>query len=773
MTKFVGGPWIYIAATYDGSSNASGAKIYINGVPETLTVDYNALSASIQNTQNWLLGDYVSGTMDEVKISNVARTADEIAESYRAGRDHRMTRLINPVDLSGKTSVPFYVASDRQGTFMEATAGENAYVNDEPDANTVGLWHLEEQTGLNAYLKDASGYGNNGTPSGTTQIQGKIGKARSFNGSSDYISISDSDNWYFDGDFTLDTWVYLNSNSVTQTIAAQYYQTGQRSWFWYINPSNIQFGWSANCSTETSVNVSWTPSTGVWYHLAVERSGTNITFFVNGMQQGATQTSSGAYCNAAQPLSLGALQGTGPVWQNFLNGIIDEFRVTKGIARSADDIRAAYEVGKRTHPITIDFKSKLDPSDLITGSSDLAFNIDSTAYGASSKGANLYPGDKIIVKENYGGKDYIAQGTVGSVNTSTGSVSLLGWDQGSTFPSGGQAGFSTNATVFKWQREYMSLNGSLPSQRNNINRLTFRITDGSQGANIWLDDVKSAGSYLTTPGGSTVTSGNNRYFQYRAILSSSDTNVSPSLYSVTLNYAGNQAPNTPTLISPTNGAQNQVSNPVLKVSDTDPESNNLQYYIELCTDLSMTQNCQDFDQTTSQAGWSGQNADSGTAYTSGSTATFSIQNALTANTTYYWQAWAIDYTGSDSWSGTQGTPNSFTTTQVTSVYGCIVDDSGKPNQAIVQWKNAVSNMDHLRVDRAVDGGAFSQLSDTVPANSTSYTDSTTSTNHYYQYRVRTEDISNNGGNWCTTPIADYRPGISTLENINMEGINLN
>ena len=36
------------------------------------------------------------------------------------------------------------MASDRPGTFLEATIGESAYANYEVDANTVGFWHMEE-----------------------------------------------------------------------------------------------------------------------------------------------------------------------------------------------------------------------------------------------------------------------------------------------------------------------------------------------------------------------------------------------------------------------------------------------------------------------------------------------------------------------------------------------------------------------------------------------------------------------------------------------------
>ena len=75
-----------------------------------------------------------------------------------------------------------------------------------------------------------------------------------------------------------------------------------------------------------------TLTTGVWYHIAVCRSGTDTKLFVNGVQSGSTYTDSTNYLNpAARPLvgasgyHLGGLNG--------FNGYIQDLRVTKGVAR--------------------------------------------------------------------------------------------------------------------------------------------------------------------------------------------------------------------------------------------------------------------------------------------------------------------------------------------------------------------------------------------------------------------------------------------------------
>lgn len=127
----------------------------------------------------------------------------------------------------------------------------------------------------------------------------------------------------------------------------------------------------------------------------------------------------------------------------------------------------------------------------------------------------------------------------------------------------------------------------------------------------------------------------------------------------------NIAPNTPTLDLPTNTATNVAQYPTFKTTATDSHSDNLQYKIQICTNSSMTENCQTYDQTSSQTGWSGQNADGNTTYTSGTQATFTSSVPLASLSTYYWRTYAIDPTGSNTWSNTQ-TPYSFTTIYIDS-----------------------------------------------------------------------------------------------------------
>ena len=87
--------WYYLTMTYDGSSDESGLKIYINGVEVTnTTVITNTLSNSITNSNTFnigttgqkITGALFYGKIDEVSVWNKELTQTEVTEIYNKGR---------------------------------------------------------------------------------------------------------------------------------------------------------------------------------------------------------------------------------------------------------------------------------------------------------------------------------------------------------------------------------------------------------------------------------------------------------------------------------------------------------------------------------------------------------------------------------------------------------------------------------------------------------------------------------------------------------------
>lgn len=626
----------------NGSYQVGGYYCHINS---TGAVSCNTNQAGAIQTTN-STNSFVTGAW---QLLTVARNGSSI-RIYRNGQDVTSSAgtHIDPASTTEKFVI---------GTYGPSPSGwyYNGLVDDVRVYNRA-LSGIEIQTMYGA-VKDSSGSGNHGTAFGTTgPTQGALGKARTFtNTNPEYVGAPDSASLDLTTAYTLEAWIYPKSASDWRAIINKGSFSSSYAMMLMANGGGIRCYTNNTNNLDTLTNI----PNDRWTHVACVWDGTNKYVYVNGKLDNVGSWS-GTLTNNSDPLTIGR-DATNATYT--FNGNIDEVRISN-TARSAGQIRHTYEVGLRTHNITIDFKAKLEADGIIVlpiaNSNDLSFPVDETVFGSSAKANHIFPGEKIIVKENYNGTEYIAQGTVATVNSSTGAITVTAWDSGSTFPA---SGFSTSTTVFKWQREYFDITGSLSAHRDATTLITLRMMDGSQGADIWLDDFRSSTGYLNTPAGSTITSSTGkRYAQYRTIISqNTPATLSPSLTSVSLDYTPNSAPNTPSLDTPSNAAVDQSLTPALKTTTTDTNSNNLQYKIMLCTTSEMTVGCQTFDQTSSQTGWSGQNADGNTTYTSGTQATYTIQSALTAGTTYYWKSYAIDPSGSNTWSSTQTTPYSFTT----------------------------------------------------------------------------------------------------------------
>ncbi len=126
----------------------------------------------------------------------------------------------------------------------------------------------------------------------------------------------------------------------------------------------------------------------------------------------------------------------------------------------------------------------------------------------------------------------------------------------------------------------------------------------------------------------------------------------------------NSSPSAPSSDAPTNGTQNVSLTPVFRMTATDSDSDALRYKVALYSNSGCTTLLQTYDQSSSQTGWSGQNATcsvSNDCYTSGTQGVYTVQSALTANTTYYWKPSAKDPQGTNAFVD-GGSCNSFTTT---------------------------------------------------------------------------------------------------------------
>jgi hypothetical protein len=154
-------------------------------------------------------------------------------------------------------------------------------------------------------------------------------------GTGDYLETADSADYTFDGDLTVECWVYFNTVTTNAAFVSHYdSQSGNnRSWIFGKFGGNLRFYTSTDGSVSTIIefNQTWSPSTGQWYHCAVTRKNNVIRMFVDGVQLGtdATYGSPEALFNCTDPLRIGAVRGGSGI-TDYVNGHIGPVRIIKG-----------------------------------------------------------------------------------------------------------------------------------------------------------------------------------------------------------------------------------------------------------------------------------------------------------------------------------------------------------------------------------------------------------------------------------------------------------
>jgi prepilin-type N-terminal cleavage/methylation domain-containing protein len=100
-TNVLDNNWHYVTITYDGSSNASGVNLYVDGVSETKTTAQDNLNATTINSRRVGMGARIesaaittnfNGLIDEVRIYSAVLTATQVQSQYYAGLNNLLTK---------------------------------------------------------------------------------------------------------------------------------------------------------------------------------------------------------------------------------------------------------------------------------------------------------------------------------------------------------------------------------------------------------------------------------------------------------------------------------------------------------------------------------------------------------------------------------------------------------------------------------------------------------------------------------------------------------
>src|SRR3989344_2491526 len=298
--------WQHIVGTLDASNVW---RLYRNGNLVFTSVAQSALNTPTIRTT---LGAESSGgssiahSFDEVRVYNRALSAAEIQALYNSGAQ--------------KFTAP------------------------PTNLGLVGYWSMNEGTGTVA--GDGSGNGNRGTlTGGPTWVDGKRGKALSFDGGDDKVNAGTGSSLNVTGAFTASAWIYPRSyGGASKGRIIQKGDLTSTGFIWFVDNSNTTNGMSFctnGCSGGQLGNII---TLNQWQHVTVVWNGASIaTFYVNGVSKGnaSSVTSGSISSHLSSPLSIGA--NAADTTRQF-NGLIDEVRIYNR-ELTASEIQALYKSG--------------------------------------------------------------------------------------------------------------------------------------------------------------------------------------------------------------------------------------------------------------------------------------------------------------------------------------------------------------------------------------------------------------------------------------------
>ena len=235
---------------------------------------------------------------------------------------------------------------------VNSSYGSQAVWNEGGLQHFQGVYHLPNGSTLSAADSTGQNSGNTSATTGTA-ASGKIdGGARP--APRQQVGIDLGTGISVNGAFTLEAWVNLTSNSITNFVnglvnKGLYASDGNGDCAICIlgNPEAATGTglFCVSCYTSSAQYHLWdsvSAPTGSWTHIIGTWDGSNLRLYKNGSQVGSGVTTSGTMTNSTtKHFLIGSYPGSGAT-NTGLAGTADEVRITTGIARNASWIAACY-----------------------------------------------------------------------------------------------------------------------------------------------------------------------------------------------------------------------------------------------------------------------------------------------------------------------------------------------------------------------------------------------------------------------------------------------
>jgi len=317
--SLVADEWTHVLLTWDGSTSASNAILYLNGVAVNsfLSTQDGVGTREDDSGADLMIGARSDtgnprflGNMDEVRYYNRVLSAGEVKTLYNAGES-------------------------------KINVSQNNLGQSSLNSGLVGLWSFNSKD-LSDRVYDRSGNGNdgyfNGRATSTAKTIGKVGQALDFDGTADQVYLGTPASLFPTSAITMSAWIRPD------TVGGAIIVLANDDALTMSNQMRTQ-GTGTRCSiANTSSTQGSTLVAGEWAHIACVYDGANIINYINGVNVGSTPlTGSITYANSnTEPWRIGRRGDAAP---GYFDGKIDEVRMYSR-ALTASEIKQLYLTGR-------------------------------------------------------------------------------------------------------------------------------------------------------------------------------------------------------------------------------------------------------------------------------------------------------------------------------------------------------------------------------------------------------------------------------------------
>jgi hypothetical protein len=155
-----------------------------------------------------------------------------------------------------------------------------------------------------------------------------------FTGGTSYLNVGNQpDLDLLSTDYTVEFWLYKNATATYMTVCGDYSVATTNTWQILFDVNGTKIAWFNGANTTFTLTSTNTISNSAWTHIAFVRSGTTLTVYLNGVPNGSATLST----NYSSTTNLFIGHTPELLAGRYLNGYLDDFRITKGVARYTAD----------------------------------------------------------------------------------------------------------------------------------------------------------------------------------------------------------------------------------------------------------------------------------------------------------------------------------------------------------------------------------------------------------------------------------------------------